>query len=153
MEKPAKAKPKKPTLEQMRKQVAKTAKKMTTKERDALMQKRGKSSRRKGQRGQLEVNRFLNRLGIPSEVVARAGFKGEDLRITGASGKIYTCEVKNYGKDRHFPNCHTILEGTDKREACDVAIYKRSYGELTLHGEFLTWLDILAPAVSRRTKK
>ena len=118
-----------------------------------LARKRGKSSRRKGQRGQLEVNRFLNRLGIPSEVVARAGFKGEDLRITGASGKIYTCEVKNYGKDRHFPNCHTILEGTDKRKACDVAIYKRSYGELTLHGEFLTWLDILAPAVSKRTKK
>jgi hypothetical protein len=115
--------------------------------------KRGRASRRKGQRGQLEVNRFLNRLGIPSKVVARAGFKGPDLTLEGASGKIYTCEVKNYGKDRHFPNCHTILEGTDKREACDVAIYKRSYGELTLHGEFLTWLDILAPAMSKRTKK
>jgi hypothetical protein len=115
--------------------------------------RRGKSSRRKGQRGQLEVNRFLNRLGIKSEVVARAGFRGADLHIRGASGKIYTCEVKNYGKDRHFPNCHTILEGTDKREACDVAIYKRSYGELTLHGEFLKWADILAAANGKGRKK
>lgn len=128
------------------KAVAKTPK------RDAL-KKRGKASRAKGQRGQLEVNRFLNRLGIPSEVVARAGFRGPDLHITGASGKIYTCEVKNYGKDRHFPNCQTILEGTDKREACDVAIYKRSYGELTLHGNILDWTDILAPAISKRTKR
>jgi hypothetical protein len=57
---------------------------MTKKEDNA---KRGRASRRKGQRGQLEVNRFLNRLGIPSKVVARAGFKGPDLTLEGASGQ------------------------------------------------------------------
>lgn len=94
---------------------------------------RGKYARRKGQRVQHQVAKYLQARGLNVKVTARAGYHVTDLAITLSDGTVLHGEVKARGSYQKngktvripFPSFERYLEADT-----DVCFYWRTRGSL-----------------------